>query len=280
MKIAVLSDIHGNVPALSAVLDDIAHWQPDRVIVNGDLVSRGPYSLDCLRLVQTRFPEALFLTGNHETYVLRCADFPADKDSPTLDIDRFADWARRQLGAAVEEIRAWGDHLDLTGLDGGASVHITHGSRLGNRDGISARTTDEDLLAKLGESRDLFIGSHTHKPLLRRFNTTLVVNTGSVGQPMDGDARSAYGRFTLHAGVWQAEIMRIAYDKVQAERDFIESGFLAEAGPMAKLIYLELQQSRAHVGPWHRSYIDAIKARKMSVADAVEDYLQSTAAHA
>jgi len=131
------------------------------------------------------------------------------------------------------------------------------------------------LPAKLGEPRDLFVGSHTHKPLLRRFNATLVVNTGSVGQPMDGDARAAYGRFTLSAGVWEAEIMRVAYDKAQAERDFIESGFLAEAGPMAKLIYLELQQSRAHVGPWHRIYIDAIKAREITVADAVEVYLQS-----
>ncbi|HWS01977.1 MAG TPA: metallophosphoesterase family protein [Gammaproteobacteria bacterium] len=275
MKLAVLSDIHGNIPALNAVLEDIARWHPDQIIVNGDLVSRGPYSLDCLRLLQTRFPDARFLTGNHETYVLRCADYPADADSPTCDIDRFADWARLQLGAAVDEIRTWGDHLDLTGLDGGASAHITHGSRLGNRDGISTRTADADLPAKLGEPRDLFVGSHTHKPLLRRFNATLVVNTGSVGQPMDGDARAAYGRFTLHAGVWEAEIMRVAYDNAQAERDFIESGFLAEAGPMAKLIYLELQQSRAHVGPWHRIYIDAIKAREITVADAVEVYLQS-----
>ncbi|MBI5463111.1 MAG: metallophosphoesterase family protein [Gammaproteobacteria bacterium] len=275
MKLAVLSDIHGNLPALSAVLDDIARWNPDRVVVNGDLVSRGPYSLHCLRLLQTHFPEGRYLTGNHETYVLHCADHPADPDSPTRDIDRFADWALRQLGSAVEELRAWGDHLDLTDLAGGASAHITHGSRLGNRDGISARTADEDLPAKLGEPRDLFVGSHTHKPLLRRFNETLVVNTGSVGQPMDGDARAAYGRFTLNDGVWQAEIVRVVYDKAQAERDFVESGFLAEAGPMAKLIYLELQQSQAHLGPWRRTYLDAIKAREITVADAVEVYLQA-----
>ena len=93
-------------------------WRPDpasggfpfgtriEVIVNGDLVSRGPYSLECLRLLQTRFPQAHYLTGNHETYVLRCADEPADPDSPTRDIDRFADWALRQLGDAVDELRA------------------------------------------------------------------------------------------------------------------------------------------------------------------------------
>lgn len=274
MKIAVLSDIHGNVPALTAVLEDIARWRPDQVIVNGDLVSRGPYSLECMRLLQTQFPLALYLTGNHETYVLRCADEPADPDSPTLDIDRFADWALRQLGPAIEEIRGWGDHLDLTDLEQGASVHITHGSRLGNRDGISTRTQDDELPAKLGTPRDLFVGSHTHKPLLRRFNGTLVVNTGSVGQPMDDDPRAAYGRFTLQTGRWQAEIARVAYDKAQAERDFVASGFLAEAGPMARLIYLELRQSHAHVGPWRNLYLDAVRNRQISVAESVAAYLR------
>lgn len=273
MKLAILSDIHGNVPALGAVLDDIERWRPDQVVVNGDLVSRGPYSLDCLRHLQTRFPQTHFLAGNHETYVLRCADEPADPDSPTRDIDRFADWALRQLGPAVDELRTWGDHLDLTDLDAGASVHITHGSRLGNRDGISARTQDDDLPAKLGTPRDLFVGSHTHKPLLRQFNGTLVANTGSVGQPLDDDARAAYGRFTLLSGRWQAEIARVAYDKGQAERDFVDSGFLAEAGPMARLIYRELCDSHAYVGPWHQRYLEAIKARRITVAAAVEEYL-------
>src|SRR5690606_27805253 len=167
----------------------------------------------------------------------------------------------------------WRDQLDLTDLEQGSSVHITHGSRLGNRDGISARTQDEELPAKLGKPRDLFVGSHTHKPLLRRFNGTLVVNTGSVGQPMDDDPRAAYGRLALQGGRWHAEIARVTYDKARAERDFVDSGFLAEAGPMARLIYLELQQSHAHLGPWRGRYLDAIKRREIGVADAVEEYL-------
>jgi predicted phosphodiesterase len=273
MKLAVCSDIHGNTPALAAVIDDIRSWAPDQVIVNGDLVGRGPYSLACMRMIRECFPDARYTQGNHETYVLRCADTPPDPASPTRDINRFADWTVSQLGDAINEIRAWHDHIDITGLAGGASAHITHGSRLGNRDGISARTEDADLPEKLGDPRDLFVGSHTHKPLLRRFNGTLVVNTGSVGQPMDGDPRSAYGRFTLAGGDWHAEIVRVGYDKSRAEQDFIDSGFLDEAGPMARLIFLELQQSRSHVGPWHRQYLDVIKSGVMTVAEAVEEYL-------
>jgi predicted phosphodiesterase len=272
MKLAVLSDVHGNVPALAAVLEDLEDWRADLVVVNGDLVSRGPYSLDCLRLVERHFPAARLHRGNHESYVLRCADTPADPASPTHDIDRFARWAALQLGAAVEEIRDWNDHLDLTGLDQGASVHITHGSRLGDRDGLSVRVPDEELPEKLGDPRDLFIGSHTHKPMLRSFNGSLVVNTGSVGQPMDGDPRAAYGRFTLQGGRWQAEIRRLAYDKARAEQDFIDSGFLEEAGPIPALIYLELQESRAHLGPWRRQYLAAIQAGEIGVVESIARY--------
>lgn len=273
MKLAVFSDIHGNVPALHAVLEDIRSFAPDVVVMNGDLVSRGPYSLECLRLLQADWPDMKLLTGNHEAYVLRCVDEPADPDSPTLEIDRFAEWAMHQLGDAVEEIRHWNDHWDQTGLAGGASFHITHGSRLGNRDGISDRTRDEDLHAKLGEHRDLFVGSHTHRPLVKWFQQRLVVNTGSVGQPMDGDPRASYGRFWLEGADWKVDIRRVEYNKPQAERDFIDSGFLDQAGPMARLIFRELQQSRPHVGPWRNRFLDAVKSRHITVSAAVDQYL-------
>ena len=274
MKLAVLSDVHGNVPALAAVLEDIAAWGADQVIVNGDLVSRGPCSLDCLRLLRRELPDVHLLGGNHESYVLHCVDTPEDPASPTHDIDRFARWAAAELGAAVEEIRAWGDHLELTGLEAGASVHITHGSRLGNREGVSARLSDAELAQRVGDPRDLFIGSHTHKPMLRAREGNLVVNTGSVGQPMDGDPRAAYGRFTLRGGRWQAQIRRVAYDKARAEQDFIDTGFLEEAGPIPGLIHLELQQSRAHLGPWRREYLAAIKAGEINVVESIARYRQ------
>ncbi|HFE38419.1 MAG TPA: metallophosphoesterase, partial [Gammaproteobacteria bacterium] len=74
MKIAVLSDIHGNVPALYAVLEDILRWRPDKIIVNGDIVNRGPCSKSVLEIIDTEIPHGILLTGNHETFVLYCAN--------------------------------------------------------------------------------------------------------------------------------------------------------------------------------------------------------------
>lgn len=272
MKIAVLSDVHGNIPALEAVLEDIARWQPDAVIVNGDLINRGPYSLDVLQLLQHEQPAARFLRGNHENWVLWSAEQGPRPDSTTFEIDRFAHWTVEQMGTALHQVAAWDDYLDLTDLEGG-SLHITHGSRLGDRLGIPPECEGEDLRQKLGEPRDLFVASHTHRAFTRRVEGNLLINTGSVGQPFDGDIRASYARLQFRGGHWQAENERVAYDRERAIADFERSGFFDEGGVLTRLIFREFIEARMHVGPWRRRYLDAIKAGEIGVAESVKRYL-------
>ncbi|MFO7594138.1 MAG: metallophosphoesterase family protein [Pseudomonadota bacterium] len=272
MKIAVLSDVHGNVPALEAVLEDIVRWGADELIVNGDLINRGPCSLDVLRLVRREWPEARMLRGNHENWVLRTASDGHKPDSTTYEIDRFAHWTVAQLGTELEQLSDWDDHLDLTDLEGG-SLHITHGSRLGDRRGIQPECEGEELAQKLGDPRDLFIASHTHRAFTRRFNGTLLINTGSVGQPFDGDPRAGYARVQFRQGRWQGEIRRVAYDRERAIADFENSGFLDEGGALTRVILREFIEARMHVGPWRRRYLEAVKAGEIGVAESVQRYL-------
>ncbi len=272
MKLAVLSDVHGNLPALEAVLDDIAQWQPDRVVVNGDLVSRGPRSMECLRLARRALPQADFVEGNHEAYVLWCRENPCTTAHNEYDIQRLAQWTCQRLGDDVDAIAGWPDHLDETELDGG-SLHITHGSRLGNRDGIHPRLNEDELSSKLGDPRDLFVGSHTHIAMVRNHRGSLVVNTGSVGQPFDGDKRASYGRFYFSAGSWRVQITRVNYDYKRAQQDFIESGFIEECGPLARLIHYEYLHARPHMGTWMRRYKAAVIAGETTAARAVEEYM-------
>lgn len=272
MRIAVLSDVHGNVPALEAVLEDIEHWAPDRIVVNGDLVNRGPCSLPCLERVRELPADSSRLKGNHEGFVIDSVDHPRDPDDPLYELYRFGSWTAAQLGAAVDEIRAWPDHLDLEHPEAG-TVHITHGSREGNRSGIHPEISDAQLVAKLGDPRDLFIASHTHRPMVRWFNCGLVVNTGSVGQPFDGDPRAAYGRFCVRDRRWHAEIVRVPFDRKRALQDFLDSGFVAQAGPLASIVYVELHRAEMHLGRWMGRYLGAVKSGEISVARATREYL-------
>lgn len=274
MKIAVLSDIHGNLPALEATLEDLDRWGPDLVVVNGDLVNRGPNSLACLELLIAAYPAARLLRGNHEEFVLACAAGDDDPQRHDFDLRRFTHWTYAQLGEAAGQLAAWDDHLDMTDLEGG-TLHITHASRQGNRDGISLRTLDSELPAKLGEYRDLFVTSHTHRPFVRRFGGTLLVNTGSVGSPFDDDARASYGRFTFDGINWQGELARVAFDKARAEADFAASGLLDEGGPMTRLMLEELRQARMFVGPWMRRYHEAVLAGEITVERAVREFLDA-----
>jgi len=273
MKLAVISDIHGNIPALEAVLEDIRRWPADEVIINGDVINRGPYSLAVLELLHEQLPAAVRILGNHESFTLYSAQNPLAPEDHRYDLRRLAQWTADQLGETLDGVSRWREHLDRAELAGGASLHVTHGSRLGNRDGIGPSTQEHELPAKLGERRDLFVASHTHRPMIREYAGGLVVNTGSVGQPLDGDERAAYGRFELRGGRWQAQIRRVAYDKSQAIRDFHDSGFLEHAGPVGWLIYTEHRLNAMHVGPMMRQYLAEIEAQRLSVRDAVGRYL-------
>ncbi|MCW9089657.1 MAG: metallophosphatase family protein [Gammaproteobacteria bacterium] len=275
MKIAVLSDVHGNVPALEAVLEDIAAWGADQVIVNGDLLNRGPCSLAVLQCLQQELPQACLLRGNHENWLLHCAGREPNPDSPTFEIDRFAHWSVVQLGEALQPVAAWDDHLDMAELEGG-SLHITHGSRLGDRKGIQPECEGEELAEKLGDPRDLFIVSHTHRAFTRRVNATLLINTGSVGQPFDGDKRASYARLQFHQGRWQGEIVRIPYARERAIADFELSGFLEEGGALTRVIFREFIEARMHVGPWRRRYLEAVKRGEIGVVESVQRYLVET----
>jgi putative phosphoesterase len=272
MKIAVLSDVHGNVPALEAVLDDIAHWAPDHVVINGDLINRGPRSLAVYGLTQALSLKTSYVKGNHEQFVLSEAA-GREPVSPDYDLTRFARWTARQMGQALEEVAGWADELELTDPEGGRA-HLTHGTRLGNRDAIRPETPDEELPAKLGDPRELFVTSHTHTPLVREYGPTLIVNTGSVGSPFDRDPRAAYAQLSFSRGHWQARIRRVPFDRARAEQDFFDSGFIDGAGPLARVMLAEFHHNRGLMGRWMRTYHRAVLEEQITVARAVEEYLR------
>lgn len=204
MRMAVLSDVHGNATALRAVLADIAAWSPDALVSAGDVCAFGPLpelSLDLL--VEAG---ALFVRGNNDRYLAT----PGHEGSPGRDEqdskERAASlqWGRERLGAErLAALGSWPAKLEIFGIE------VVHASPGDDEAGIWPDSADEDLCESFS---GVLACGHTHMPFVRRFSCGLVVNAGSVGWNLDGDTRASWAAFQDDPGFWQAEIMRVPYD--------------------------------------------------------------------
>jgi putative phosphoesterase len=199
VRVAALSDIHGNLRALEAVLEDVEEATVDAILVAGDSVS-GPWPAEVFDLLQA--VEALIVHGNADR-LEEVRGFDADQ----------ATWDEERLGAArLAAVAAWPLTLELV-VDGLGQVLVCH-STPGSDEPIYTRATpDDDMLALLRSAEaDVLVCGHTHMQYDRRLSHGLrVVNPGSVGMPYEGRR----GAFWALLGP-DVELRRTEYDVEEA----------------------------------------------------------------
>jgi putative phosphoesterase len=278
MKIAVIADIHGNLPALQVVKAHIDRWKPDAVFVAGDVVNRGPRPLECFQIVQSGQKNAgwLVVRGNHEDYVLHHTRPNAPREGAEFEIYRTSFWTLEKLDGQVDSLRAMPFEHSIEDPCG-KEFRVVHASMRGNRDGIYTDTSDAELRQLIQPAPAVLCVGHTHQPLIRSVDNTLVVNVGAVGMLFDGDSRAAYAQLTWRDGVWAAEIIRLTYDLTQMERDFFDTGFSPEAGALTSLMLVEFRHSRSYLHLWLRQYAEPVVTGEIEIDDAVDQYLASLA---
>lgn len=231
MKLAIISDIHGNLLALQAVLADIARQGVDQTVNLGDILSGPLQPAETADLLMAQnFPT---IRGNHERQLLALLDPPADRIDPT-DPDGYA--ATQVSPAHV----AWLEALPVT-MELNSDVWLYHGTpdsdlqywmetvvpgfEQGAGPGVRAATLDE-VAARLGNAttHPVVLCGHTHVPRLMQCGGVLVVNPGSVGlQAYDDDHpylhvienRTPHARYALlektHQG-WLVDLRAVPYD--------------------------------------------------------------------
>lgn len=254
MKIAIIADIHGNIHALEAVLEDIEHRVVDQVVVNGDLVNRGPNNLAVMEKLWGN--GYIFTLGNHDDLVQMWVK--RDKKIPP---SWFTDPFWKGTATVAEQLHStgWIDvlrELKMTykvDFAGAPSLLISHGSPRHYREGY-AKYTSTQILSEITDeyTADIFIGSHTHRPYDQVFQGRRFLNSGAVGAPFNANPNAQYMLMTLRENSWEAEFCSVAYDREAAINAFEQTGFLEKGLLSAHIFRDELIHSCPLFDPFWR----------------------------
>lgn len=252
MTLAVIADIHGNASALSAVLADLPPGTP--LYVNGDVVNRGPDSVEVTRTLLD-WPGAQFVLGNHDDLMLLWTR-RSEQLKPDWFTDPFwkaTDWSARALESAglLSEFH-WPMTRRIHGADWGAAgdVLLAHGTPEHYREGLERNLSDERAAQLLSGGVSVLVGSHTHWPMLRELGGRRLVNTGAVGAPFNGDSRAQYLLLRISGGQWQPELRAVPYDRAPVLARYESSGLLTEGGLSAHIFREELRLARSLYTPY------------------------------
>lgn len=232
MRIAVLSDIHGNLPALQAVLADLQQFDISAILVAGDLVA-GPQPNEVIHLLRSL--DAQVILGNNEIGLLDYHSGAAPLEWFTHKQFALGRWIFRNVDS---ENVAWLQTLPqqtIYRLDGATPIRVVHGS---------PRRTDEEIypdhqlhilntaLASIDEP--VLVCGHTHKAWVVHKNGKIALNPGSIGIPLDGDPRARYALLAWQEGLWQPILHNVNYNLDAIEIAFHQSGLLEEGGVLAQ----------------------------------------------
>ncbi|WP_280535466.1 metallophosphoesterase family protein [Halopenitus sp. POP-27] len=208
MQLGLISDVHGNQPALEAVLEDMP--AVDRIYHCGDAVGYNPFPEQVLNTLTTEGIDSI--QGNHDHKISTDIDAMGTATDPDIDGDadlrpgelaRLAGvWTHERLDADEMEYLATLPQ-EATIEDG--AVKLVHG-KPGDQDG---RLYPEEYGPHLFGDESILVHGHTHVQHAERFDGRLLVNPGSVGQPRDGDPRAAYAVVDVDAR--RADLHRVAY---------------------------------------------------------------------
>ncbi len=229
-RVAIITDIHGNLPALEASLETIEQIGVDALYCGGDLVGYGPQPNEVCALIEERAIPTIY--GNYDYAIARELE-----DCGCAYVTRHD----RELG---QQSIAWTlAHTDQHSKDfmrelpfdlrfelGEQRVRLVHGSPRKVNEYLfedKAARTFERIAA--GADCDVLVFGHTHKPWIHEYGGVLFVNCGSVGKPKDGDPRAGFALLELDdAGEVKASIERVPYDADAVAREVEAAGLPGE----------------------------------------------------
>ena len=226
MKIAVISDIHGNLEALKKVKLDIDRQGVTKILCLGDIVGYGPHPIECLNYVKS-FADTI-LRGNHEQALIDTREMAQEA------LNDLAYGAIEFTRSKTSEIEiAYFKSLPVSVVMSELNLTIAHGSAILDKEWVYV---DKESLIKQelkNLTTQVCLLGHTHSPLvygsvkgLYKYLPELlvldkdekyIINVGSVGQPRDGDCRSSYGIIDINGEEISFSLQRVFYNIEKTE---------------------------------------------------------------
>jgi putative phosphoesterase len=228
-RVAVITDIHGNLPALEIALARTHELGIETVYCGGDLVGYGPHPNEVCAVIEERAIPTIY--GNYDHAIARdledcgCAYItPHDRVLGQQSVD----WTLAHTDQRAKDFMR-GLPFDLRFDLGAHAVHLVHGSPRKVNEYLF-----EDKPARLyerlaaAEEAELLVFGHTHKPWVHEYGGVLFVNCGSVGKPKDGDPRGAFAVLEDAGDRVRATIVRVAYDAEAVAEEARRAGLPGE----------------------------------------------------
>jgi predicted phosphodiesterase len=244
MRYALISDIHSNVPALTAVIKDIdARKDIDATYHLGDLTGYAPWPNEVVALLRER--EIPGIAGNYDSTVAtdykHCgckADSPHEEELAHISYE----WTRSHVTPETKKyLASLPFRIDIRPLGGhvsGPTITLIHGNQTLNTVYVTEDRPDsflEKMARDIGSrSGDVICFGHTHKPWQRVVGGIQFINTGSVGRPKDGDWRACYVLLSVEQAGTRIEFVRVPYEVDEAADAIRVSDLPAEFAEILK----------------------------------------------
>jgi predicted phosphodiesterase len=218
MRIAVLADIHGNLPALDAVLADVDRAGVDAIVLAGD-VAAGPMPVATLDRLAERSDVLASVMGNGDREMVEAFDAIAAGGRPQARFQVIA-WAAEQLDRAHRDVLAAYVPTVTVEVDGIGPTLVCHGSPRDDNEILTTFTGADRLgpILEVVDERTIVCG-HTHRQFDREVAGHRIVNAGAVGMPYEGDAAAFWALLGP-----DVELRRTAYDVAAAARTLRAAG--------------------------------------------------------
>lgn len=271
MKLALLSDVHGNLPALDAVLDRVEEISPDGLIMAGDLVG-GPDFNEITQLLKEL--DTSMIVGNADIDFLKFNDGIFSDEKRASQQWGFMRWHSQHATIETVELLRKLPEQRVVSLQGFPPILVVHGSPRSPYESLFPDKNLDRLYKSLQSiSQPVMVCGHSHVQWSKEIDGRLIVNPGAVGSPLQGDTHARFSILSYEDNNWIVEPKEVEYDVEKLRKRYLESGLLEAGGAVSKAFLITCETGHDVAQPFYRFALSKVKKQALGNDDFIPDDL-------